>query len=141
METLEYGYIGLFVVCFLAATILPFSSEGVLLLFVSLGYDVFLSLTIASIGNTLGGITNYGIGLIGNPASIQKLFKTPDRFERFSKRIKKYGASIALLSWLPFIGDPLTIALGFFRVPFIPVLILMAISKTLRYAFLIFLVN
>ena len=90
METLEYGYIGLFVVCFLAATILPFSSEGVLLVFVSLGYDVFLSLTIASIGNTLGGITNYGIGLIGNPASIQKLFKTPERFERFSKRIKKY---------------------------------------------------
>lgn len=139
MEYIELGYIGLFIVCFLSATILPLSSEGVLLLFLSQGFDPLSCLIVASSSNTLGGTTNYLLGLIGNPTSINALFKRKKRLDYFQSHIQKYGASLALLSWVPFIGDPLTIALGFFRVPFVPVLILMFLAKTARYALIIYL--
>jgi len=141
MDYIEYGYFGLFVVCFLAATILPLTSEGVLVIFLALNFDPTICLIVASIGNVLGGTTNYGIGRLGKLSSIQKLVRNPSRFEKLKNSIQKYGAGIALLSWVPIIGDPLTIALGFFRVPFIPVLILMSIAKILRYTIIIFLWN
>ena len=141
MAYIELGYFGLFVVCFLSATILPLSSEGVLVLFLPLGFDATVCLIVASISNTIGGTTNYLLGLIGNPKVLNSLFKRKERFNRFESRIKKYGASLALISWVPFIGDPLTIALGFFRVPFLPVLLLMFIAKTVRYALIIYLWN
>lgn len=141
MEYIAFGYIGLFVVCFLAATILPLTSEGILLFYLTLNFDPITCLVIASIGNILGGTTNYGLGLIGHKLSFQQNSNYSQRFERFNIRIKKYGASLALFSWVPIIGDPLTIALGFFKVPFIPVLIYMTIAKTLRYAIIIFLWN
>jgi len=141
MNYIEYGYIGLFVVCFLAATILPLTSEGVLILFLALDFDPVACLVVASIGNMLGGTTNYGIGRLGKIELIQKWVKNPSRFEKAKHNIQKYGASLALLSWVPIIGDPLTIGLGFFRVPFIPVFIYMTIAKTLRYAIIIFLWN
>lgn len=141
MDYIEYGYLGLFTVSFLAATILPITSEGVLLIFLSLKFDPITCLVIASLGNTLGGITNYGIGRLGKLSTFQKLVKNPNRFEKLKANIQKYGAGTALLSWVPIIGDPLTIALGFFRVPFIPVLIYMAFAKTLRYALIIFFWN
>lgn len=139
MEYIEYGYLGLFVVCFLSATILPLSSEGVLILFLALKFDPINCLIIASVANTLGGTTNYAIGRIGKPASLKILFKRPERYEKLNYRVQKYSSSLALLSWVPIIGDPLVIALGFFRVPFIPVLLLMTFAKTTRYSIIIFL--
>ena len=141
MEYIEYGYLGLFVVCFLSATILPLSSEGVLILFLALNFDPINCLIIAAIANTLGGTTNYALGRIGNPSTIKKLFKQPERYDKLNSRVQKYGSSLALLSWVPLIGDPLVIALGFFRVPFISVLLLMAFAKTVRYSIIIFLMN
>ena len=141
MDYIEYGYLGLFTVSFLAATILPITSEGVLLIFLSLNFDPLICLLIASLGNTLGGITNYGIGRLGKISTLNKLVKNPHRFEKLKVNIQKYGAGTALLSWVPIIGDPLTIALGFFRVPFLPVLLYMAFAKTLRYALIIFFWN
>lgn len=141
MEYIEYGYFGLFVVCFLSATILPLSSEGVLILFLSLQFDPLHCLIIASIGNTLGGTTNYALGKIGNPSTLEKLFKRPERYNKLNYRIKKYGSTLALISWVPLIGDPLVIALGYFRVPFLPVFLLMAFAKTARYSIIIFIMN
>lgn len=141
MDYIAYGYLGLFAVCFLSATILPLSSEGVLILFLLLNYDPWYCLTIAALANTLGGVTNYALGKIGKPSTIRHLFRKPERYEKLTIRVQKYGSSLALLSWVPIIGDPLVIALGFFRVPFLPVLLLMFISKTTRYAIIIFLMN
>ena len=62
MEYIEYGYIGLFVVCFLAATILPLTSEGALIVFLALNFDPFICMVVASLGNIIGGTTNYGLG-------------------------------------------------------------------------------
>jgi len=141
MEYIEYGYLGLFVVCFLSATILPLSSEGVLVLYLLLNFDPINCLIVASVSNTLGGATNYFMGRIGKPSTLKKLFRRPERYNKLNSRIHKYGALLALLSWVPLVGDPLVIALGFFRVHFIQVLILMFVSKTLRYSIIIFLMN
>ena len=141
MEYIEYGYIGLFVVCFLAATILPLTSEGALIVFLALNFDPFICMVVASLGNIIGGTTNYGLGRIGKLSTIQSLVKKPERFVKLKDKIQKYGSVLGLLSWVPIIGDPLTMALGYFRVPFIPVLIYMSIAKTLRYAIIIFFWN
>ena len=141
MEYIEYGYFGFFVVCFLSATILPLSSEGVLILFLSLQFDPLRCLIIASIGNTLGVTTNYALGKLGKPSTLEKLFKQPERYNKLNYRIKKYGSTLALISWVPLIGDPLVIALGYFRVSFLPVFLLMAFAKTARYSIIIFIMN
>lgn len=138
MTYIELGYLGLFLACFVSATILPFTSEGILLFFLISGYDPFICLLIATLGNTVGGITNYLLGMLGNIKSIEKRFKNPEKFHKTSAQISKYGYWLALLSWVPIIGDPLTILLGFFRVKFIPMLLLMTFGKFIRYALIIF---
>lgn len=92
---------------------------------------------IATAGNTLGGMTNYMVGMIGNPKWLQKLNIKEERIRSFELHIHKYGYWLALFSWVPFIGDPLTVALGFFRVSWKPVLALVASGKFLRYLVLI----
>lgn len=141
MNYIELGYFGLFLVSFLAATILPLTSEGVLLLFLASGFHPTTCLLVASSGNILGGLTNYFIGLQGNPEKLQRHFQNPARFRKIFSGIRKYGYWLGLLSWTPVIGDPLTIAMGYFRVRFIPFLFLMSFGKILRYWLIIFLWN
>ena len=141
MDYFELGYWGLFLVSFLAATILPLSSEGVLLLFLVSSYDPITCLIVATTGNTLGGLTNYGLGLIGKTKQIRRFFKSEKRYDKLTRNVRRYGFWLGGLSWVPIIGDPLTIALGFFRVPFLPFLVLMTLGKFLRYYVIIFLYN
>lgn len=141
MDFVEFGYIGLFIVCFLAATILPLTSEGVLILFLAASFDPITCLIVASIGNILGGLTNYWLGMIGKTTSLKRYFRTPSRYDRMVYSVDRYGYWLGLISWVPIIGDPLTIALGFFRVRFVPFLILMSLGKFARYYAIIFLFN
>lgn len=137
MDLFEAGYTGLFVVSFLSATILPLSSEGILLLMLGLGYNPLICLIIASSGNILGGSTNYLLGRLGNPLWLKKFGMTEARLLKFETQIQKYGFWTAFLSWVPFIGDPLIVALGFFRTSFVPVFICMSLGKIVRYLVLI----
>lgn len=137
MSLLVTGYIGLFVSCFLSATLLPMSSEAVFLYMIFEKYDLWVCLLLATLGNTLGGLTNYLVGRLGNPQWLQKIGVKEDRIQSFELRIQKYGYWLAFFSWVPFIGDPLTAALGFFRVPWVPVLLLTTLGKFLRYLALI----
>ncbi len=134
MDYIEYGYIGLFAITFLSATILPIASEAALIGFLYAGFDPFWSTIVASIGNTAGGTTNYLLGMLGRTKTIEKYMKDPAKLARIEKNVHKYGIWLGLITWLPFIGDPLTIFLGFFRVRFVPLLLLMLIGKTIRYA-------
>lgn len=138
MDYISLGYFGLFAASFLSATILPMSSEGILLLMLSSNYDPLTCLIIATAGNSLGGITNYGIGILGNPNWLKRLGVNEEKLYSFEARIKRHGYFLAFLSWVPFIGDPLTIALGFFRVPFWRVLFFLVLGKFLRYLALTF---
>lgn len=140
--TFEYGYWALFLAAFLAATILPFSSDVMVGGMALAGFDPTLILLSAGTGNILGGITTYGLGRLGNPDWLKKLFRvTEEKLRRYEERIRKYGSWMALLSWVPFAGDIIVLALGFFRVPFWPVFWLMSIGKMGRYAVIIWLLH
>ena len=142
MDFISLGYWGLFIISFLAATIIPFSSEGVLAAMLINDFNPTLLLIAASTGNTLGGLSGYILGNIGNWALIEKYLKTKkDKVLIYESRIKKYGALIAFLTWLPFIGDILAIALGFFRVSIYKTILYMSIGKTLRYAVVIYIIS
>lgn len=141
MDYINFGYLGLFLACFLSATILPLTSEGVLLLFLAASFDPITCLFVATTGNSLGGLTNYGLGMLGKPNALRKIYKNPERYNQMVSNVDKYGYWLGLISWVPFIGDPLTVALGFFRVRFIPFLLLMILAKFLRYFLLIFIWN
>ncbi|MEY3237881.1 MAG: hypothetical protein RI883_1982 [Bacteroidota bacterium] len=133
MALFSIGFIGLFSASFLSATILPMSSEGILLLMLSQQYDPISCLMIATIGNSLGGFTNYALGMFGNSLWFKRFGIKEQKLMSFQKRIQKRGYLVAFFSWVPFIGDPMTVALGFFKVPFIPVLFFIVLGKFLRY--------
>ena len=134
----EWGYIGMFISAFLAGTILPFSSEAVLLACVGLGLDPVWSTISTTAGNALGGITCYWIGHLGKTEWIEKYLgvnkKQMDRAERF---IHGRGSWIALFSFLPVIGDAILIVLGWMRANVWIVALSMTIGKLARYALLV----
>lgn len=127
----SWGLIGLFLSCFLSATILPLSSEVLVILFLHTGlHDPFSIIATASLGNCLGGLTNYALGFIGNRLARPKEGRILDY-------AKKYGFYAAFFSWVPFLGDPLLVALGYLKSPFWKTMILMCTGKILRYTLLL----
>ena len=135
MEILiEYGYIGVFLASFLAATILPFSSE-VVLMGVLLGGSAYWPCMIAATsGNFLGGMTCYWLGMAGKIEWIKKYLRLDiTRLERIQKRIQNKGSWIAFFVFLPGIGDFIAVALGFLRANVWIVAISMLTGKALRY--------
>jgi membrane protein YqaA with SNARE-associated domain len=131
--TFEYGYLGLFLASFLAATILPVASELILTGMLVMGFEPWLCIAVATTGNTLGAWLNYGIGYLGNPKWLLKVGAKPKMLERWQAQIQKYGSAMALLCWLPIVGDVIGLALGFFRVAWAPTFLLMGVGKLLRY--------
>lgn len=126
-------YFSLFISCFLSATVLPFASELGLAAVISSGYDPFFSIVIATIGNSLGGLTNYFLGKFGKFLWLKRSSVDEKKQAKFSYYISKYGSLSALLSWVPVIGDPLLLMLGFMRAKLLPVVIFMVIGKLIRY--------
>ncbi|HGY56351.1 MAG TPA: DedA family protein [Caldithrix abyssi] len=135
----HYGYIGLFAASFLAATILPLSSEAVLFFMIQQSNEWALPVLVASVGNVLGSIVNYWLGYKGSYALLQKILRmNEDAVQRAVSRYQKYGKYSLLLAWVPVIGDPLTVAAGLFKTPFTVFIILVTIGKTSRYMALAF---
>ena len=135
MEALaEWGFIGLFISSFLAATILPLSSEIVLSILIANNYDLTTSLILATIGNWLGGMSSYGLGWFAKWRFIEKYFRIKiETIKNFKDKIDKWGSVIAFFCWLPIIGDPLAVGLGFFKTNVVLVSIWMFIGKMIRY--------
>lgn len=131
---------GLFFAAFGAATLLPFQSEFVLgALLAGEVAPVWALFLVASVGNTLGSVVNYAMGLVVEqfqdrwwfPATAAQMARARDWYVR-------WGVWTLLLSWAPF-ADPLTVIAGVLRTPFWLFLILVAIAKTGRYAAVIWL--
>lgn len=130
----ELGYIGLFIAAFLAATILPLSSELVLTALLLNGFSPELLVIVATVGNVLGSLTNYGLGYWASKTVIQKWLRmTESEFVRAEERFKKYGIVALLFAWVPVIGDPLTVMAGILRIRLLWFLILVTIGKFMRY--------
>ncbi len=134
----DWGYWGMFLSAFLAGTILPFSSEAVLLACVGLGLDPVWSTLATTAGNALGGVTCYWIGHLGKMEWIEKYFKVNQKqLDKAARFIHGKGAWMALFSFLPVIGDAILIALGLMRANVWIVSISMTIGKLGRYAVLV----
>ena len=132
-------YLSLFLISFLAATILPFSSELTLAgLMVTSNYDNLLLLIVASLGNVLGSVVNWILGFYSRNLSKKKWFPFKDQqIEKATSWFNRFGKWSLLFAWVPIIGDPLTVAAGLLRVKFVEFLTFVAIGKVGRY-FLIY---
>ena len=126
----------LFASAFLAATILPFSSEAVLAtLAAAEGADALLLWAVASIGNTAGSAVNWGLGRFALHWQGRRWFPaSPAGLARARARFLRYGVWTLLFAWVPVVGDPLTVVAGLLRVNFWGFLVLVAIGKAGRYA-------
>ena len=130
---LDFGYLGLFLGSFLAATVVPFSADVLLVGMLVAGGSPLLVITLATLGNWLGGLTSYAIGRAGKWEWIEKLHVSRESLECQKSRIDRYGPIIALLTWVPFIGDVFAVALGFYRVKFVPMALWMLVGKCGRF--------
>ena len=128
-------YLSLFAISFLAATILPFSSELTLAgLIATSNYDNLLLLIVASFGNVLGSVINWVLGFYSRNLTTKKWFPFKDKqIENSSKWFSKFGKWSLLFAWVPIIGDPLTLVAGLLRVRFLDFIILVLIGKVSRY--------
>ena len=113
-------YLSLFFISFLAATVLPFSSELTLAGLISTSnYDNLLLLVVASFGNVLGSVFNWSLGFYSRNLSTKKWFPFKEtQIERSSKWFSKFGKWSLLFAWVPIVGDPLTFVAGLLRVRF-----------------------
>ena len=134
----EWGYVGLFLSAFIAGSILPFSSEAVMVILTGMGLDPVGCLIAASLGNTLGGMTCYWIGSLGRPEWITRIGITPRQLARARKFLAGRGALMGFFAFLPLLGSAITIVLGLTRAN-IPISILsITIGKVLRYVLLVY---
>lgn len=134
---LKYGYAGMLGAAFLAGSFFPFSSEAVMTGLQIAGLSAWRLMMVASIGNTLGGMFNYSVGRLGREDWLYRLFRVkPERLEQSERFVRKYGAWMGLLAWLPLLGSVITIALGLLRVSWWRSLVAVFIGKTARYAVL-----
>ncbi len=130
----QYGYLGLFIGCFLAATILPLSSEGIVVLMLIFNYSFGLTILVATAGNSAGSITSFYLGYAGKWKWIEKCLRIKrEKIENFSLKVRKYGNIAAFFTFLPFIGDIIPIILGLFRAKILPVLFFITLGKFIRY--------
>ncbi|MBO0346517.1 YqaA family protein [Roseibium limicola] len=127
--------VSLFTISVLAATILPAQSEIVLAgLLAAESAPVWVLVLVASVGNTLGSCINWMLGRWIEHFRGRKWFPASEAsLEKASGWYRRYGKWSLLLSWAPFIGDPLTLAAGILREPFPMFLLLVSIAKLGRY--------
>lgn len=134
-------YLTLFILSFLAATLLPLGSEAVLLYDLSLGYSVFALWLFATSGNTLGSMLNYYLGLKGECYLEKRGHLSPEKMSKGRAFFDKWGGWSLLLSWAPIVGDPLTLVAGVLRYHFKYFVLIVFAAKGLRYAAVIFLAS
>ena len=131
----QHGLSGLFLLSFLAATLLPLGSVWLLALLLLQGTDPLAGIAVASLGNILGALTTYAIGLWGSPVLIRRVLRIDEATrKRAEAYYARFGSWSLLFSWLPVVGDPLCLAGGVLRVGFHRFLLLVAIGKVGRYA-------
>jgi len=137
----ELGHVGLFIAAFLAATVLPLSSEIVLSALLLSGLSPITLVIIATTGNVLGSITNYGLGYWASLVVIKKWLRmSEDDFVQAEQRFIKYGMLSLCFAWVPIIGDPLTVMAGVLRVRLQWFLMLVTAGKLLRYVVISYMV-
>jgi len=130
----ELGYFGLFIASFLAATILPLSSEVVLTALLLNGLSPAVLVAVATIGNVLGSLTNYALGYWASLEVIKRWLRMSEQdFIKAEQRFTRYGLISLCFAWLPFIGDPITVVAGILRIRLLWFVALVSLGKFARY--------
>jgi len=134
----DWSLWGLFLSAFISSTLLPGGSEAVLVLLAaeSAG-DKLVLLAVATLGNTLGGMSSWALGRFIAWRFPARRFAA--REQRAIARLQRWGSPALLLSWLPVVGDPLCLAAGWLRIHWLPSLVFIAVGKAGRYAVLLLL--
>lgn len=135
----NYGYVGMLISAFLAGSIFPLSSEVVMLALLAAGLDPWQLVIYGTIGNVLGSMLNYGIGMLGRIDWIEKyLHVNKKELDRAKHFMAGRGAWMGFFSLLPVIGEGITIVLGLMRSNVAITVISVIIGKFLRYALIIY---
>ena len=136
---MEFGYLGLFIIAFISATLIPAATEVFLLAMTGVGYSMVGILIVATAGNFLGAVFNYTLGWRGiNFIQKSRFAPKPEHIDRAQSLFKRWGTPILFFSWIPFIGDPLTVVAGIVRTPLRSFLVLVLAGRFLRYAAILF---
>jgi membrane protein YqaA with SNARE-associated domain len=130
---LNYGYPGLFIASFLASTILPFGSEGIVVLLVSQEFNAMAVVIVASTGNFFGACTSYYLGSMGRGYIEKYLRIEQSELDKAEKYFSKYGSYVLLFTWVPLIGDAITVTGGLLKLEFTKFAVLVFVGKFLRY--------
>jgi membrane protein YqaA with SNARE-associated domain len=122
--TPEAGLWSMFAASFIAATLVPLSSEAVLFALLKLHPDLLVpAIAVATLGNTLGGMSSYLIGrFIAQKKPLNQL-----------ARMRRWGAPAMMLAWLPVVGDALCVAAGWLKLNWLAVLLFQAAGRLARY--------
>ena len=135
---MQYGYWGMLISAFTAGSFFPFSSEAVMFGLMAAGLDPFTLAVYGTIGNVLGSLVNYGIGMMGKMEWIERYLhvskKDLDKAERF---MAGHGAWMGFFAFVPIIGSAITIVLGLMRANLLITTISITLGKIVRYAILI----
>lgn len=135
---IDYGYWGMFLSAFLAGSVLPFSSEAVMLGLLAAGVDPVPLLIYGSIGNVMGGMVNYGLGRLGKLEWLKKYFHLKQSsIDRAYKFMGSHGAWMGFFAFLPILGSAITVVLGLTRANLPLSVFSITLGKVIRYALLI----
>jgi len=138
-----WGLPGLFIAAMLAGSVVPMPSEALLGAVIHGGVPPVTAVAVATVGNVLGALSLYLLGLwaarggggrLGRWAS-RRLSREGPRLERAQRRLRAWGPPMLLLSWLPIVGDAFVLAAGFAGVRTVPFLVFTTLGKGLRYTF------
>lgn len=132
---LAWGYPALFLLSFIASTVLPLGSEWLLAVLLTQGYAAEPVVLVATVGNTLGALTTWGLGGWGSDWLVTRILRIDGEARvRAERQFERWGSWALLLSWLPVIGDPLCLAAGLLRVHWLRFTLLVVCGKLARYA-------
>lgn len=135
---IDYGYWGMFLSAFLAGSVLPFSSEAVMLGLLAAGADPVPLLIYGSIGNVMGGMVNYGLGRLGKLEWLKKYFHLKQSsIDRAYQFMGGHGAWMGFFAFLPILGSAITVVLGLTRANLPLSVFSITLGKVMRYSLLI----
>lgn len=136
---LQYGYVGMFIAAFLSGSIVPFSSELVMFGLIQVGLEPLATMLVGTLGNSLGSMTCYWVGLLGNMRWVERLFHVkPDQLTRAERYVRGRGSWMAFFCFLPALGEAFAIVLGMMRANGWLVFLYMTLGKLARYALLVY---
>ena len=135
----SYGYWGMLLSAFLAGSVLPFSSEAVMLALLAAGLDPWLLTAYGTAGNVAGSLLNYYIGHLGKTEWFERyLHVSPRNMERAQRFMKGRGAWMGFFAFVPVIGSAITVLLGLMRANLLITVVSMTLGKIFRYMVLVY---